>query len=605
MSENPIRALLEQRVGEKNDLPFIPCPVEIPVTYPPAVRRNDTITSANTGNPIRDLLNQRCGESLEEEDDDEPITLSIRQPSFSNLHGQMIPKGSTKPILPEVSENVVSARLYSSQNVLDVQNDLEEEIMDEEEEKPITLSVRQPSFSNLRGTLIPKGVPKNSLPILEENNEKSNQTTESKASDDIVLNLNKLNASRWKSIGYIPPVPFVAKGLSKKGESATLSTSNFYPKIVELQIPDINQSNNVHSSRESKVNNESVPDEPVSPDPASSGNCLSPSFFLNLEKPLQQQGYDSEQGSSRIPAKLYGMIKHPREHLVYLALCGVSIAGYEKSAYNEAMTAIKQYLNQCIKENMIEEAAYIKSIIDKLKKDHAELQKFLSLESVEEIQHKLDNAEKELDITKVNWDRKRNILDADCEIALENAKLKHNESVERLNIEWQSPSCISRYNHPSHKLIALRQQAKKFMSNHMFNEAAIIANQIASLEKGEIAKATSRMQKDFQNELAKLDDQYHKDIQSIRQQFLTKINDFETSKERSFLPVENRITKIINQKKGVDRVLKKTTVEMKAKKADLNTKAIKLKNPNVLNHNRLLLTPLSTMKRAAHFRKSI
>ena len=139
----------------------------------------------------------------------------------------------------------------------------------------------------------------------------------------------------------------------------------------------------------------------------------------------------------------------------------------------------------------------------------------------------------------------------------------------------------------------------------MFNEAAIIANQIASLEKGEIAKATSRMQKDFQNELAKLDDQYHKDIQSIRQQFLTKINDFETSKERSFLPVENRITKIINQKKGVDRVLKKTTVEMKAKKADLNTKAIKLKNPNVLNHNRLLLTPLSTMKRAAHFRKSI
>ncbi|EAX91106.1 hypothetical protein TVAG_308660 [Trichomonas vaginalis G3] len=177
---------------------------------------------------------------IEGEDDGQPITLGVRQMSFSRLHGPLIPKGSTEAI----NQDLVIDEAPEEKNKPKPQEDT---FADEPEElEPagqITLSVRQPSFSNLHGALIPKGstheLPSKSDTVIVAEKPTAEQQeqiilNEISAKDpvqgEILRSLHKINTDRWKELGYDP-----ATGLAID-EDATKTSS--YVKVIEVEEKD-------------------------------------------------------------------------------------------------------------------------------------------------------------------------------------------------------------------------------------------------------------------------------------------------------------------------------------------------------------------------------
>ena len=231
----------------------------------------------------------------DDEDNDAPIGLSVRQPSFSSLHGNVIPKGGFDPVnvplaIEEEPEGVeqeqephhgskLSKKNDSGENYRqssythlhltidtndpkealqnepiqeetdDAQKHQEEEpnnnpvivlTADSDEGKndaPIGLSVRQPSFSNLHGNVIPKGGYGSSIPLIEEipENPDSEQPKEEsnsilkreKTQEEIVESLNQFNKEWWDEIGYKPHKP---DQFHRNSSMITLQQNKIEPK---------------------------------------------------------------------------------------------------------------------------------------------------------------------------------------------------------------------------------------------------------------------------------------------------------------------------------------------------------------------------------------
>ena len=171
-----------------------------------------------------------------EEEKDLNIGLSVRQPSYTSLQGTVVVKGgdadSAKKNQIQDDDPVV---------VFDGHSD------NESDNEPIGLGVRQPSFVSLHGQIIPKGA--DSLadlhPVIEEVPiEAPEEVPEDDEDEDdpqvkIVKRLQAKNANRWAEIGYEPPqdlIPLVraksqaqmqGQGLTRNGYLST-SLTKFY-----------------------------------------------------------------------------------------------------------------------------------------------------------------------------------------------------------------------------------------------------------------------------------------------------------------------------------------------------------------------------------------
>ena len=159
-----------------------------------------------------------------EEEEDIPITLSIRQPSFSNLRGTPIPKGSSVNFAETIDENCDDdpVIVLSEKNAND----------------HIGMNYRQSSFINLQGTPIPKG----------------GNYIQSASMKDINVN-NFHNEQRWKDIGYDPnelknnsestPIPIKdmirARPLSRLDHIE--GTGTLFSSTIKISLEDMPESN--------------------------------------------------------------------------------------------------------------------------------------------------------------------------------------------------------------------------------------------------------------------------------------------------------------------------------------------------------------------------
>lgn len=169
------------------------------------------------------------------EEDDAPIGLTHRQPSFASLHGQMILKdGEAIPTLPQVTEEIPEEK--------------EEETEPVHEEKPITvpigLSHRQSSYASLINQL-PKGldakvpqvqaIEEATIEEEPEGDEGDYDTMEEEEDDSeedfdpqvvIVKQLKNKNKKTWHKIGYQPPKDLISLVRTKSQQSYNALSQN-------------------------------------------------------------------------------------------------------------------------------------------------------------------------------------------------------------------------------------------------------------------------------------------------------------------------------------------------------------------------------------------
>lgn len=350
------------------------------------------------------------------------------------------------------------------------------------------------------------------------------------SSDNLINDLNELKVTTLLTSNKSLITNVGDKDFSNSSDSLGTSDPVFTTTIIE--------DNSQEEYVQQKI--ESVQSIPQIVDPTFKDGLPS-DCYLDFEEINQTLGYDDEQGSSRIPPRLYKMIVHPKESIVYLALCGVSIVGYNPQVIKMTILDLRKYLNFCTSAGYIEESDYIKNIIDNIKAEAKTLKTYLNTETPDLINEKLDVAQETLKQRESTWQRKSDELNTQLQIALKNLQLSYEEEEEKLNEEWSSNRKRSQYNKPSHVLLELRRKAKYLLSTRKFQDLEILNKQIDKQEQYETEEAIERMKEGYEKAQRELDRKYEADKESLNLLFTRRQNDLETAKQKSMTPTLNRI----------------------------------------------------------------
>ena len=512
---------------------------------------------------------------------------------------------------------------------------------DEDEEAPIGLSVRQPSYSSLTaGHLVLKGDKVEQLPCLDEGDETVVLTGSPQQppklpmpnldDDQYIEQLQKRNLDKWKAIGYDPDTE-VARGGSqhtfdiptlqpkKQPEYRNSSYAAFGPAVQEIidskkqktglvrvnssgdrkkelvvQMPKPTEERIDDDFEQEEDEDEEDVIENVPPRPLAKGwepqpftgtattpqnidsrmvhtggdsrdndefPVLSAEYHLDLSELRTTQGYDTEQGSSRIPPRLYDMITHPKESIVFLALCGVSIVGYQEKLINETMSALKWYLNKCIRRGYLEESYYVQTIIENIQREQSEMREMDAMEPIEEMNTELDEVKEAKEKKEQEWANKLAQLEAEKEIAMDELAMKYQQERERIDKEWGSDKMKSKYSRPSAKLIEMRTTAKRMLQVKRFEEAAMLSEQITAREAEEANDGAHRMRVAYKAVIANLDKKFANDKDSLDATYKMKKHQLERSRDRELMPYNRRVT---------NYTAKIESAEETAKRAQLN-----------------------------------
>lgn len=688
----------------------------------PSFSNLKTLIPKGSTNPV-DLDDlQEDGEKNDDDSNEGQITLSVRQPSYSNLHGNMILKGSTKA-LPNVADIIAEedakpqyVEVKAEENEDEdkfAEEPVNEDDDDDDDNQAITLSVRQPSFQNLHGQLIPKGsthaIPQegNPDPVIVEELPKESQikldAKEAPFTGEILKSLHKFNQERWKQLGYNPEItkqrrmsqialdPAITWNLDFRNASC----ANYYPKINEVTIendpngrkkrplssrksnsdlsvemPDnystqvnvASSSSNDEDKFDEEMNTEESEELPrlinsaggrrnssqifdILPDsliqekkskksknnvtpksghkkplkapqktyknapPKSNSTGSSPKkskaqkiegldvdFHLYLDDIRVSQGYDSEQGSSRIPERLRELIVHPKESVTYLALCGISILGYKEATVSRVYNDLKKYLEQCVSLGYIEESMYVDGIMKKIKNEKNELEKTQASEEVESLDNKIEEINKQLE--KMSKEHQRNLesIDAEKQLAVEEINIKTEAQLEKVDEEWNSDKMQTKFNKPSPKLIEMRQMAQRLLTAQRFEEGAAMAEMIQKQEEMESEQAAEKMNAAYQAAVDRVMKKSAADVTTVEGMFNDKKTNAEGQYKKSLLPLQNKLQSLQYEKENKKMEIKKNERELKAamvaRRPESRNSTMKMSGGPISITKRLSLPPL-------------
>lgn len=282
--------------------------------------------------------------------------------------------------------------------------------------------------------------------------------------------------------------------------------------------------------------------------PISNEMGLDSTLHLDFTELLEGQGYDSEQGSNRIPHRLLEILVHPKESLVYLALCGVSIVGYQPKLLDETIFCLNEYLNRCMKKEYINEASYISQIISNIKEERKGLHEFEKQPTTTEVNEDLEAAIEKRAREESEWKQIETQLDAERDVAVSECEIRRQEKLDALRVEWSSHNKKRQFNKPSSYLTDLRTQAKKNLRAHRFKEALEIQAVIIKREEDERRESENRMNEAYKRACDRIEDEFQRDLRNVEGAFEKRKLAVDRQKELAMQPYKQRVCKIERKK---------------------------------------------------------
>ena len=263
--------------------------------------------------------------------------------------------------------------------------------------------------------------------------------------------------------------------------------------------------------------------------------------------------FDIESSISNVPQLLleYMDDKYTRESLVFHAVCGSTLPDVTKdSIISRVVVEMKRIMNDTVKLGYITETAYVENQISVLKEAH---KKKKEGKNEEELKNRVEKAETQLDDLEVIKDAKIKQIDAEEMSVMMEFEAKFQDEENELDDKWNSEEMQSKFNKPSPKLIELRQEAKVNLKAHRFQEAVLIANEIAALEEMETNEASRRMADAYKNAVQRFEKKYNEEKEQIASNFELKRQRVELENEQQKRPLLQRIEKLNTQISIIER----------------------------------------------------
>jgi hypothetical protein len=301
------------------------------------------------------------------------------------------------------------------------------------------------------------------------------------------------------------------------------------------------------------------------------------------------------------------LLKPQKGSLVYLALCGVSIIGYSEISVADAVASLRLYLQKCMDRGYLPESAYVSDTIEQIKQEQRELNEPDYEGEAAHVRRQLEAAQNIQDTLEVSWRNRLAQIESEERIAIEDLRMRWEDACESLEAEWNSEKVKSKFNKPSPKLIDLRKTAKRMLSVRRFEEAALLAKEIANLEMVEASDAERNMNLAYRVAVERLDRKFANDLETLRASFVTRRNQAERSRDVTMKPVIRSVDKyryregLLSERKKQSRIgCRSSSVTIRSgipPDTTIASKGAKLKLPDVRKARRraLLSRPCSAL----------
>lgn len=519
---------------------------------------------------------------LDESDDENAnISLSVRQPSFASMTGSLIMKDGNSLIeqsIVEVPEEMTlhrsASQAISLTNPIIVLGDIAED-----DDKPICLSVRQPSFSSMAGSLIMKGggsvanlltveeepkyiqkidvipeissepsigtalSPQSSLPSLNE----AEQLPAGSEKQHILDSLHHFNAQRWKEIGYYPTPSKQNCNIDRNNTSGGRNTPN-----SELSQRRVNSSRPINETQPNLILE--MPQGLPEINPVGKEKNIIPFSLTQEDKDAIAQG------SINIPPQLYAMIHHPKDSIIFMALCGLSIFGYPDSQIDFVISELEEYVKLCDENHLKEDQNYIKGIIDDIKNERIDMQRILGSGEHQTLDEKLEIATNELERRQQMWSRQESALDEELSASLEEIETQFDEEMDQLEKTYRNRRVIK---------VRTNDENKNYMQ---------------------------QMNDEYHCMVAEKRTQFENQRSSIILTFNTRRSQLKYKREQNLKPIKNRINRIQQEisRKEPDRVRSDSSIL--SRKASLRSSICGPAGRQItgsLNNKSIVLPPLA------------
>lgn len=499
-----------------------------------------------------------------DEKEGENIGLSVRQPSFSSLLGTDIVTKSGEVVntgLPDVCE----------ENPVIVFDSVSHSSGDDN--SPIGLTVRQPSFVSLEGNNpIPKGsacLSEFQPPIEEvEPNEFDPKVISDDESDPQVLFVKELKAKnerRWKNIGYEPPedlIPLVRaasqammtrdvegsnslapansqKNLPTVGPmSMTLQPNTLpimevdeeAPKAKPAQKGGVRRSGSFGMPLGQKMKGQEMMAE-VLGTPASKGDLTE---VVDEEEDGDNNGFPPHSRLAKLPPELTGP---PVRRLLVTGIVD----------YDEDLPAIRDRLlvliEECSDRLWIDETEHLNELLALVSesKQYTRVLGFKGrkdplkdIETLEELKKKEIKAR----------DEKIKEVEEEMRAAVELIDKEYMEAAQKLDQKYQDPETLSKFAKPSKDLLEMRLVTKRLLKQNRIKEAKRHTVALRKLEAAEEERVTKLVREKYYDDDLKMKEAFAKRRDVIMEKYRQRMREAEKQCNINIQTIERQIKKL-------------------------------------------------------------
>ena len=234
--------------------------------------------------------------------------------------------------------------------------------------------------------------------------------------------------------------------------------------------------------------------------------------------------------------------------LVDKVINGFPIKSIDYLSLPSLIRALHQYFNDCIIKRIPNEAEIVEKLIREARDRYKSFQKESArLNYITSIEIRLNEAENLLEERKKTISEKRIQLKEEFKIQEENLIIKQKVELEELKNEWSSEKKTRHFNFASNNLRDLRTKYILLFNAHRNDELKSIEKTIDQLSKKESDLKSRSYYFSFFNAENRLIEKHKEQLNYLKFNHQSKLENFETSNFESLKDIINRIDKLKNQ----------------------------------------------------------
>ena len=510
------------------------------------------------------------------EEDDAPIGLSYRQPSFSSLCRELVGKdGKVVSDLAEIEEDPVI--------VLDDKS--------EKSDAAIGLTYRQPSFSSFDtgtvkgGEMLRDIKPVRTIPIedVPEIPEEMESTDDNSPDAAMMKELRQRNMDRWKQMGYEPPTnpvpveqPKPAVEPPKKRKIGTLEEIKEEDEERDEKIKPRHRragSNGMKlgeastslarmqealmlgsPEKSTTVHNEFIGE--FEEDLGSSEGSDSEARRRMAEgdddeeaAPLEEEEEEEafvveEEAVAEVMGNLAALLKGDNKSPTYMVLSTGDAKCVKPGEVAQVRKKLTEFKSVCIENLWVDEMAYLTTIMNELGSGAP------SPRCHDDEVSAVDAARARAKASAEKYDRliEKEKMKRDLEIQMLNDEFR--EAAAALDAEFRSQDILQKYNKPSPELIEMKEQCKTLLRLEKISEARRMSSRVQARERKETKDANTKLRQKYEEANRRLKEDFAVRRDLLERKYTHHLQRLERDQSRSQEKHAKRIAALASSPAG-------------------------------------------------------